>query len=549
MDDTDTGETGESNELVRVIVELRAPRGDRSAGMDTARSFDVEGFQLDEDYDPVPMEKSDAEMATESEEVVAVRGTVPADKTDELEAQDDVVSVSQDAEVQPFAIQREPGPELEPDYPEFEALSRPPVVDEDAAFDVATESMGTCPITPCDCDGATPKGDIADVRSYLGVDTLWSEGLRGDGVGVGVVDSGIESQSQTDGPLPNVVGGWPTDDWGTVSSWGKHGNMCATDVLGMAPEADLYDIRIATGETGGLLSDALAGYQWAVETYRRTGEPQVLTNSWGFYDKDDAPDYTTKMDHPVTDKVAQAINEGITVLFAAGNCGERCPDGRCASSGPGESIWGANGHPQVVTVGAVNTRDEFVGYSSQGPASLHDRKPDVVSPTHFTGYYRSDGGTSAATPVTAGVVALLEQEAGRSMSPEEIKDALTDTARDFGSGGWDKHSGHGVVRADKALDRVRRFRRRDHVRPRELRITGTQFESTLDPGETQRWFTHSWPSEYVVQWSVRPTTPEGRVDWSVDIKRQEDGNLMYYITIENVGSEETGVEAKYVMTR
>jgi hypothetical protein len=87
------------------------------------------------------------------------------------------------------------------------------------------------------------------------------------------------------------------------------------------------------------------------------------------------------------------------------------------------------------------------------------------------------------------------------------------------------------------------------VRPYDLRITGTQFENTIRPGQTQRWFTHSWPSEYVAQWSIRPTSPRGRLDWSVDVKRQRDGDLTYFLTIENVGSEETGFEAKYVLTR
>jgi hypothetical protein len=172
----------------------------------------------------------------------------------------------------------------------------------------------------------------------------------------------------------------------------------------------------------------------------------------------------------------------------------------------------------------------------------------VLSVSHFQGYFNSDTGTSAATPVAAGVMALLEQ-ADRRMSPEEMKSVLKWTARDFGPSGWDRHSGRGVVRANDALDHVLARARRDRVYPGELHITGTQFRSDISPGQTRRWFTHSWPSEYVVDWSVRPTSPDGRLDWSVDVKRENDGDLTYFITVENVGSVETGLEAKYLIAR
>ena len=48
-----------------------------------------------------------------------------------------------------------------------------------------------CPIPPCDCAPGTPKGTIADVANYLGVNQIWSAGKRGEGIVVGVVDGGI----------------------------------------------------------------------------------------------------------------------------------------------------------------------------------------------------------------------------------------------------------------------------------------------------------------------------------------------------------------------
>ena len=147
----------------------------------------------------------------------------------------------------------------------------------------------------------------------------------------------------------------------------------------MAPNAQIYDIRIAAPDIGATISNAIAGFQWAIDRHKANGTPQILTNSWGIFQDNWDPAYATDPNHPFTRKVVDALNEGIIILFAAGNCGGTCPDGRCGTdNGPGKSIWGANGHPRVMTVGAVNKNEQFVGYSSQGPAALDPQKPDFV---------------------------------------------------------------------------------------------------------------------------------------------------------------------------
>src|SRR5207247_31278 len=144
------------------------------------------------------------------------------------------------------------------------------------------------------------------------------------------------------------------------------------------------------------------------------------------------------------------------VFFAAGNCGADCPDGRCGAgdTGPGASIHGANSHPDVVSVAAVTVTDRRLGYSSQGPGALYSRKPDLAGFSHFkgSGVYPADGGTSAASPVAAGVAAALRQGfASDRLAPAQLKGLLQRTARDIGGNGWDYDLGYGVIDAAAAL--------------------------------------------------------------------------------------------------
>ncbi len=422
--------------MQKVLVELRVSNHQGIMGVSQSVGTKVASFQLDTNYEPVPVNASSdaaASLLAEDEEAYIIRGEVEESKIAELEAQPNVLKVYKDTPIAPF---------------------NPALLDKQT-FDLVKPMEGTADSSACDCSPTVAKGTIADVAKYFGVDQIWASGFRGQGIVVGVVDGGITAEGRPVDPfegirrIPNVIGG-PATDWGTkAKAWGEHGNMCATDILGMAPEAKLYDCRIAGGDA---ISNALAVFQWAINQHRTDGTPHILSNSWGIYQKSWDEFYATNADHPFTRKVIEAINEGIIILFAAGNCGETCPSERCGGDkGSGKSIWGANGHPLVMTVGAVNKDEQFVGYSSQGPAALDPNKPDFCSVTHFKGYSSSDNGTSAACPIAAGVAALLKQ-AKASITQEEMKNLLKQTAKNIGVPGFDQDSGAGVIQPKVAFD-------------------------------------------------------------------------------------------------
>jgi subtilisin family serine protease len=302
-------------------------------------------------------------------------------------------------------------------------------------------------------------GGVAEVRQKLGVAALRRAGVTGRRIRVAVVDTGI------DGNQIPVAGGWaPYPGYVPGSTPSDHGTMVAYDVQIAAPDTRILDYALLQSQAGtwtAFLSDGIAAFADLLGRLQAEPGPLVVNNSWGMFDRsEDAPigspeNYSANPDHPFNQMVASLVAAGADVFFAAGNCGGDCPDGRCGigDGGPGASIHGANSHPDVVTVAAVTVTDRRLGYSSQGPGGLYSRKPDLAAFSHFrgSGVDTADTGTSAASPVAAGVAAALRQRVStRRLNPAQMKGLLQRTARDVQGDGWDFDLGYGVISAGAA---------------------------------------------------------------------------------------------------
>jgi serine protease AprX len=206
--------------------------------------------------------------------------------------------------------------------------------------------------------------------------------------------------------------------------------MVAYDLLGIAPDTRLIDIRISDLYGKDRISDVAKAYHWAINKFNKCGIPHILNNSWVIYNSWIDLGYAKDKNHVFTKMVERAVESGIKILFSAGNCGCSCRADRGSCFVRDKNLWGANGHPYIITVGALtiqNKYPEYLDYSSKGPAALDDEKPDFCSYSHFKGYNSCDTGTSASSPVTAGVVALLLQS-NNSLLQTEIKQCLSSTA-------------------------------------------------------------------------------------------------------------------------
>jgi hypothetical protein len=285
------------------------------------------------------------------------------------------------------------------------------------------------------------------------------------------------------------------------ASGSDHADMVVRNVLAVAPMATIWDAPLLPAQdeedAPPQLADVSYLFHWILRTVRSkrawrwddeenalisvpVDGPWVIVNAWGVLDPESQPGtagYANDPDHMFTNDVMRLDAANIDIVFAAGNCGEPCPDRRCGAhdTGPGRSIFGLNGHPRVLTVGAVRADGLPVALSAQGPGRLATtqsretldkadferarKKPDLCAPSHFResdDASETNTGTSASCGFAAGIVAALRStQEGRAKSPDQLRECLRATATPPDGTRWDPRLGCGVIHAARALAKLR----------------------------------------------------------------------------------------------
>ena len=212
---------------------------------------------------------------------------------------------------------------------------------------------------------------------------------------------------------------------------------------GVAPAAGLVGLRVLNAAGSGSMSDFIAALQWVVLN-RATYGIEVVNASLGAEGCSNGLDASSVA-------VDNAVTAGLTVVVAAGN------------EGPGSCTIGAPGAARnAVTAGAMADLGvggfSLAGFSSRGPTQDGRPKPDVVAPgvsvtsaaAGTSSLYATGSGTSMASPFVAGT-ALLMLDANPSLTPAQVKAAMTSTAVDWGSTGADPEYGFGRLDAYAAI--------------------------------------------------------------------------------------------------
>jgi subtilisin len=269
----------------------------------------------------------------------------------------------------------------------------------------------------------------------IGAGAVHNAGFFGAGVNVAIIDSGIDKNHPD--LNANVVGGYdfvnsdndPMDDNGH----GTHvaGTVAAEDdglgVVGVAPSAKLYALKVLGANGSGNYSAVIAALEWCI-----ANGIKVTNNSYG---SSADPGLTV---HNAFDK---AYNAGIINIAAAGNSGNK--------KGTGDNVIYPAKYDSVVAVAATDSKNARATFSSTG-SKVELSAPGVsIKSTIPGGKYAIYSGTSMASPHVAGVAALLI--ANGVTGPENIRTRLQNTADDLGSKGRDSLYGYGLVDADGAV--------------------------------------------------------------------------------------------------
>lgn len=280
---------------------------------------------------------------------------------------------------------------------------------------------------------------------HIGADVAAMHGYKGAGAKVAILDSGIDYNHPD--LKDNYKGGYnfvyenndPFDD----SRYG-HGTHLAgiigakdngTGVVGVAPEASLYAVKVLNGGLMGSTSDILAGIEWAI-----TNKMNVINMSFG------AP-----MDSQAfRDSCDLAYKAGIILIGAAGNFNQPIVDNPA-------------GFDSVIAVSATANDDSRAPFSNYGTKVELSAPGVAIKSTVPGGGYGVLSGTSQAVPHVAGVAALIISASIKdgnvnAIVADDVRLRLDATARDLGDPGRDIYFGYGLVDAAKAVDSVKHYK-------------------------------------------------------------------------------------------
>lgn len=355
------------------------------------------------------------------------------------------------------------------------------------SLDAPVHSTGMPPCTACVDTSTVQTTFIPSINA----DQVWNTAphYQGQGVGVAVVDSGITPGADfTTNGVSRIVAnvGIPSASATTDDLWG-HGTHVAGIIagngahshgayMGVAPQANLINVKVGDDLGNVRESDIVSGLQW-INDNKTAYNIRVVNLS---VNAAVAQSYNTS---PLDAAVEILWFNKIVVVVAAGNFGRN-------------ALYPPANDPFVISVGAADDMgtqkqidDRIASFSAYGKTQDGFFKPELVAPgvniistMHKTDAiaiqhpanvisadYFSMSGTSMAAPVVSGVVALLLQ-AEPNLTPDQVKYRLMATARTIGGYG----KGAGEVNAYAAVNKKTTESANTKTQASQLLWTGRQ---------------------------------------------------------------------------
>lgn len=281
----------------------------------------------------------------------------------------------------------------------------------------------------------TSKEAVTDWGVHVVMAPLAWKKVKGQGIKVAILDTGIDKNHPD--LKENLKGGinFTTanrNDWDDRQGHGTHvaGIIAGSDnnigVVGIAPKAELYAVKVLADNGAGSLEWIAQGIDWCIQN-----EIDVINMSLGT--EQEPP----KAFHEIIKKAYQA---GIPMIVASGNENQHVG-------------WPA-AYPETIAVAAISSALEKAEFSNYGPET------DLIAPgvdiysTYAHGRYAKLSGTSMASPVVAGAVALMIAEAKKhnvGIPIYEYRLRLRNASVDLGDRGHDEQFGAGLLNLSRLL--------------------------------------------------------------------------------------------------
>ncbi|MGX6607157.1 S8 family serine peptidase [Micromonosporaceae bacterium Da 78-11] len=274
--------------------------------------------------------------------------------------------------------------------------------------------------------------DLAEMR----VAEAWTTST-GAGVTVAVLDTGVDAANPDlagqvlpgadlvdgEGDARDDSYGHGTHVAGAVAAHTGNG----LGISSVAPDAKILPVRILDAHGSGYMSTAATGIVYAADHGADVINMSISSRS---------------PETAVTNAIAYARSKGVVVVAAAGN--ER---------GLGSPVSYPGADPGVIAVAATDSNDTVASYSTRGGyVDVAAPGTNILSTYPVTkGYeFAFMSGTSMAAPHVAAVAALLKSR-DRSLTPDQIEQAIVNSSVDLGAPGRDDDFGQGRIDAAAAL--------------------------------------------------------------------------------------------------
>jgi len=280
-------------------------------------------------------------------------------------------------------------------------------------------------------DGGTQGADISAMAA-------WATTTGNDKVVVAVLDSGVdythpdlqnniwkrpenikEYQDRNLGEIDDIHGYNALDNDGDPMDQNGHGTHCAgiigaeggnnEGITGVNWTVQIMPLKFMDASGSGTTKDAIEAINYVIDRRKAGVNVRIISASWG----------STQRSQALEDVIKKAYEAGILFVAASGNSS--------VDTDKNPHYPSSYNVGNVISVAALDRNDNLASFSNYGPKSVHIGAPgkDILS-TYLNHEFKISSGTSMATPVVAGVAALVLSK-NQDMSVDELRKHLLES--------------------------------------------------------------------------------------------------------------------------